>query len=127
MHRLIENEKVSVYCDANVDISHVAPRGTESDAHYLATSFPHGWASRNKQGNIKGVKFLLDEHKKMLIQLFMKGEDMKGEKKPAALMLAHLISSTLYSAISIGPKFIQNFKPSYLSRINELGASAIWI
>jgi hypothetical protein len=39
------------------------------------------------------VELLLDEHKKILIQLFMKGEEMKGEKKPAALMLAHLIST----------------------------------
>ena len=37
-------------------------------------------------------KRLLDEHKKILIQLFMKGEEMKGEKKFAALMLAHLIN-----------------------------------
>jgi hypothetical protein len=66
LHRLVENEEVSVYCDANVDISHVAPRGTESDANYLATSFPHGWARRNKQGHTKDVEFLLDEHKKSL-------------------------------------------------------------
>jgi hypothetical protein len=31
-------------------------------------------------------------HKKILIQLFRKGEEMKGEKMSAALMLAHLIS-----------------------------------
>jgi hypothetical protein len=66
LHRLVENEEVSVYCDANVDISHVAPRGTESDANCLATSFPHGWARRNKQGHTKDVEFLLDEHKKSL-------------------------------------------------------------
>jgi hypothetical protein len=41
----------------------------------------------------KGVEFLLGEYKKILIQLFMKGEEMKGEKKSAALMLAHLIST----------------------------------
>jgi hypothetical protein len=92
LHRLVENEEVSVYCDANVNISHVAPRGTESDANYLATSFPHGWPRRNKQGHTKGVEFLLDEHTKILIQLFMKDEEMKGVKKSAALMLAHLIS-----------------------------------
>jgi hypothetical protein len=91
LHRLIENEEVSVYCDANADISHVAPRGTENDANNLATSFPHGWARRKKQGHTKGVEFLLDKHTKILIQLFMKGEEMKGEKKPAVLMLAHLI------------------------------------
>ena len=89
MHRLTENEEVSVYCDANVDISHVAPRGTESDANYLATSFPHGWARRNKQGRTKSVEFLLDEHQKIIIQLTMKDEEMKGEKQ--ALMLAHLL------------------------------------
>jgi hypothetical protein len=66
LHRLIENEEVSVYCDANADISHVAPRGTESDASYLATLLPHGLARRNKQGHTKGVEFLLDEHKKSL-------------------------------------------------------------
>jgi hypothetical protein len=92
LHRLIKNEEVSVYCDANADISHVAPRGTESDANYFATSFPHDWARRNKQGHTEGVFFLLGEHKKILIQLFMKGEEMKGEKNSAALMLAHLIS-----------------------------------
>jgi hypothetical protein len=92
LHRLIENEEVSVYCNANADISHVAPRGTESDAKYLATSFPQRWARRNKQGHTKGVKFLLGEHKKILIQLFMKGEEMKGEEKSAALMLARPIS-----------------------------------
>jgi hypothetical protein len=70
MHRPIENEEVSVYCNANVNISHVAPPGTESDANYLATSFPHEWARRNKQGHTKGVELLLDEHKKILIQLF---------------------------------------------------------
>jgi hypothetical protein len=93
LHRLIENEEGSVYCDANVDISHVAPRRTESDVNYLATSFPHGWARRNKQGDTKGVEFSQGEHKKILIQLFMKGEEMKGEKKSASLMLAHLIST----------------------------------
>jgi hypothetical protein len=93
LQRLIENEEVSVYCDANADISHLAPRGTESDANYLATLLSHGWARRNKQGHTKGVELLLDEHRKILIQLFMKGEEMKGEKKPAALMLAHLIST----------------------------------
>jgi hypothetical protein len=36
---------------------------------------------------------LLDEQKKILIQLFMKGEEMKDEKKSAALMLANLIST----------------------------------
>jgi hypothetical protein len=92
LHRHIENEEVSAYCDANADISHVAPRGTESDANYLATTFPHGWARRNKQGHTKGVEFLLGELKKILIQLFMKGEETKGEKRSAALMLAHLIS-----------------------------------
>ena len=81
-----------MYCDANADISHVAPRGTKSHANFLATSFPHGWARRNKQGHTKGLELSLDEHKKILIQLFMKGEEMKGEKKSAALMLAHLIS-----------------------------------
>ena len=86
MHRLIESEEVSVYFDANADISHVAPRGTESDANNFSTSFPQGWARR------QGVGFSLDEHKKILIQLFMKGEEMKGEKKSASLMLAHLIS-----------------------------------
>jgi hypothetical protein len=64
LHRLFENEDVSVYCDACVEISYVAPRGTESDANYLATSFPHGWARRNKQGHTKGVEFLLNEQKK---------------------------------------------------------------
>jgi hypothetical protein len=88
----MKNEEVSVYCDAKADVSHVAPRGTESDANYLATSLPHGWARRHKQGHTKGVGYLLDEQKKIPIQLFMKGEEMKGEKKSAALMLAHLIS-----------------------------------
>ena len=83
MYRLIETEEVSVYCDANADISHVAPRGTESDANYLAMSFPHGRARRNKQGHTKGVELLLGEHKKILIQLFMKGEELKGEKENA--------------------------------------------
>jgi hypothetical protein len=78
-----------------VDISHAAPWGTESDANNLATSFPHGRAHRNKQGHTKGVELLLDEHKKILIHFFMKGGDMKGEKKSAALMLAHLISIAL--------------------------------
>ena len=73
----------------------MAPRGTESDANYLATSLPHGWARRNKHGHTKGVQLLLDEHKKILIQLFMKGEEMKGENKSAALMLAHYISMAL--------------------------------
>jgi hypothetical protein len=54
-------------------------------------SSPHGWARRNKQDHTKGVELLLDEHTKINIQLFMKGE-MKGEKKSAALMLVHLIS-----------------------------------
>jgi hypothetical protein len=58
LHGLIENEEVSAYCDANADISHVAPWGTESDVNYLATSFPHWWARR------QGVGFSLDEHKK---------------------------------------------------------------
>jgi hypothetical protein len=93
LRRLIENEEVSVYCNANADISHVAPRGTESNANYFATSFPHGWARRNKQGHTKGVEFVLDEHKTILIRLLMKGEEMKGEKNSAALMLAHLIST----------------------------------
>jgi hypothetical protein len=66
LHRLIENEEVSIYCDAIADIYHVEPQGTESDANYLATSLPHGWARRNKQGHIKGVEFLLDEKKKSL-------------------------------------------------------------
>jgi hypothetical protein len=79
LHRLIENEEFSAHCDANVDISNVAPRGTKSDANYLATSFSHGWARRNKQGHTKGLEFLPDEHKKIRIQLFMKGEEMKGE------------------------------------------------
>jgi hypothetical protein len=92
LDRLIENEEVFVYCDANADISNVAPRGMENDANYLATSFPHGWARRNKQGHTKGVELLLGEHTKILIQIFMKGEEMKGGEKPAALMLAHLIS-----------------------------------
>jgi hypothetical protein len=96
LHRLIENEEVSVYCDANMDISHVAPRGTKNDANYLATSFPHGWARRNKQGHTKGVELLLGEHKKILIRLSMKGEEMKGENKSAALMLAHLISTPFH-------------------------------
>jgi hypothetical protein len=64
LHRLVENEEVSVYCDANVDISHVALPGTKSDANYLATSFQHGWTRRNKRSHTKGVEFLLDEHKK---------------------------------------------------------------
>jgi hypothetical protein len=34
----------------------------------------------------------VDEQKKILIQLFMKGEEIKSEKKSAALMLAHLMS-----------------------------------
>jgi hypothetical protein len=92
LHRPIENEKNSVYCDANVDISHVAPRGTESDANYFATSIPHGRTRRNKQGHAKGVFFLLDKHKKNCVQLCMKGEDIKGEYKSAALTPAHLIS-----------------------------------
>jgi hypothetical protein len=83
LHRLVENEEVSVYCDANVDISQVAPRGTESNASYLTMSFPHGRARRNKQGHTKGVELLLGEHKKILIQLFMKGEELKGEKENA--------------------------------------------
>jgi hypothetical protein len=83
LQRLVETEKVSVYCDANADISHVAPRGTESDANYLATSFSYGWARRHKQGHTnKGVEFLLDEQKKIPIQLFMTGEEMKDEKSP---------------------------------------------
>jgi hypothetical protein len=69
LHRPVEKEEVSVYCDANVDISHVAPRRTESGAIYLATSFPHGWARRNKQGHTEGVELLLDEQKKILIKL----------------------------------------------------------
>ena len=93
MHRLIEIEEVYVYCDANADISHVAPRETESDANYLATSFSHGWARQHKQVHTKGVFFLLDEHKKILNQLFLRGEEMKGEKNSASLMLAHLISN----------------------------------
>jgi hypothetical protein len=66
LHRLVENEEVAVNCDANVDISHVVPRGTGSDANYLAMSFPHGRARRNKQGHTKGVELLLDENKKFL-------------------------------------------------------------
>jgi hypothetical protein len=94
LHKIIENEESSVYCDANADISHVALRGTESDANYLATSFPNRWACRHKQGHAKGVGLLLDKQKKNLIELIMKGEEMKGEKKSAALMLAHLISTS---------------------------------
>jgi hypothetical protein len=60
----------------------VAPQGTESDANYLATLLPHGWARRNKQGHPKGVEFLLDKHKKIRIQIFMKGEEIKSEKIP---------------------------------------------
>jgi hypothetical protein len=63
------NKEVSVYCDANAKVSNMAPRGMESDANYLATLLPHGWARRNKQGHTNGVEFLLDEHKKILVQL----------------------------------------------------------
>jgi hypothetical protein len=111
LHRLIENEEFSVYSNANVDISHVAPSGTESDANYLATPFLHGRAHRNKQGHTKGVEFLLREHKKILIQLFMKGEEMKGEKRSAALMLAQLISINLLCVEfppEVGPTTFKN-------------------
>jgi hypothetical protein len=71
----------SVYCDANADISHVAPRGTESDANYLATSFPHGRARRHKQGHTKGVFFLLDEHKKNPYPTFYERQGDKRREK----------------------------------------------
>jgi hypothetical protein len=87
LHRLIENEEVSVYCDANTDISHVAPRGTESDANYLATSFPHGWARRNKQGHTKGAGFLLDEHKKNPYPTFYERRGDERREKSARAWL----------------------------------------
>jgi hypothetical protein len=68
LHRLIENEEVSVYCDANADISHVTPRGTESDANYFATSFPHECC------------FLLYEHKNPFRTCYERRGDERREK-----------------------------------------------
>jgi hypothetical protein len=84
LHRLIENVDVSAYCDANVDISHMAPRGTESDANYLATSFPHGWARRNKQGHTKSAEFCWTNTIKALYPTFKKGEEMKSWRTSSA-------------------------------------------
>jgi hypothetical protein len=89
LHRLTENEEVSVYCDANVDISHVAPRGTESELSHVVSArvgSPQQARPYQRRGVVAG------RTQKNPYPAFNEGEEMKGENKSAALMLAHHIS-----------------------------------
>ena len=80
----LENEELIIR-NLNSDVTHVAPPPI---SNYCSNEyFGLGWASHPRHGKTEGHTYITDKHKEMIRTFFKLGEEDKGKKTSAALMV----------------------------------------
>ena len=69
------------------DVSHVSPISDNSNLDYASKYFESGWAKPPGHRKSKGHACMISTHKDVIHKCFYEGENDKGMKKSAALMV----------------------------------------
>ena len=86
LRKKIDNNSICILTKQS-DISHISPITENSNLDYASKYFISGWAKRPGHGKTKGHTYMTSTHKEMIQKYFYEGEDDKGMKKSAALMV----------------------------------------
>ena len=107
----LDNEELIIR-KLNSDITHVAPPPISN--YWSDEYFGLGWASHSRHGKTKGHAYITDEHKEMIRTFFKLGEEDKGKKKSAALMVEAMkleigVGGTHPRQKTLHPGYIRNY------------------
>ena len=93
--RMMKNKLEEQFFQVKIPTSNINHVAQPSTNYYSKDFFTYNWAKRPSHGHTKGASYINADHKKQIDKFFHEGENNKGYKMSAALMLEAMISDSI--------------------------------